>query len=414
MKEQASFLIQDIVHTDYNEFYAQDSLLSLNNIRAELLQTGQELFDFSMINPDLAPAREIVDKLVQASLKSYHHRYGVSRGIKKLREGFSEKYKRIFDVVIDPATNVCVTQGCKDAVLQLLRVICKPKDTVLIINPTYPAYLYAINYLNLETVRVSLEENEEDTLQGIKAALKGNRIKAILLNFPHNPSGQLVTKKFWSDLYSLTTERNITIINDFTYGEMLYSNKPGTSLLHSSEDSKGVIPKFHNLIEIYSISKSYSVPGWRIAAIVGDTEIVKQVSQLKSKIDYGIFLPIQIAAAHALSIDSIPHDITDIYKHRAKVLAESLSSLGWRAQLPLAGASLWVKIPDKLLSAFNNSTSSGYAISEQLLSKASVYALPGEYFGLNLKEYMRFALVLPVDKIRAAINKMSKVTQENI
>ncbi len=379
----------------------QITIEDLYSERLRLLNAGKEIFDLSMINPDLAPERAIVDKLVQASLKSYNHRYGASKGLKKLRESFALKYKRIFEIDLDPTSSICVTQGCKDAILQVLKVTCCPGDNVLVLSPTYPAYQFAIDYLGLNCISVPLGITEDDTIEEILSAFKKHKIKISLLNFPHNPTGRIYSGNFWQRVKDISLKYNALLVNDFTYGDMVFSGVPSLSALCGSNDFSGVI-------EIYSLSKSYSLPGWRVAGLVGDSSIIEKVSKVKSQIDYGTFMPIQIAASYALSSEedfvSIPRET---YHRRAKVLSEQLIKIGWDVDPPIAGACVWAKVSDKIKMKLDCKDYNSYALSKLMLSEANVFTLPGEYFGVDYKDYVRFALVLSEDKIRSAINKLS-------
>lgn len=408
----------------------------------ELLHQGEDIIDLSMVNPDIAPPRYAMDRLVEAITKPQNHRYAVSRGVRKIREGFSAKYLNAFDVKLDPDAEVCLTLGTKDAVLQALAVVCKPGDRVVLVSPTYPAYLHAIEAQKLTPVIVSsfidavpLNESqlfsklEEAVLAGERGS--DQRPKMMILNYPANPSGITVSSEFWGKIRALSAKSGCIVLNDFVYGEMpLVAERPKSILrgTHGAADRVGIL-------ETYSLSKAYGVPGWRIGCIVGDSELVRSIAKLKSRLDYGAFLPLQFAAAAVLSHDQdLVGGTCAEYARRADVVCRGLDSLRWDYVKPLAGASVFFKLPEALLErerqrfghVVEGVAKEGltYTPLEEssmpddlkdnlpasvILERSRVSLMPGGLFGGGFSSWLRVALVAPPDRLRDVINRLSQL-----
>lgn len=369
-------------------------LAALQEQRLKLLQQGRELFDLSMFNPDLPPDRELIDYLVQASLRTENHRYAVSRGIKKLRVAFATKYHSRFGGELDAQSQVCATMGSKEAINLALLALAQAGAVTLVGAPTYPAHRAAVQLSGMRMETFDVITDESAMLSQIEQKFSAGKIKVCLTNFPNNPTAVTVSADFWRRLISLGRKFGVFIINDFAYGEMGHEVTP-VSLLSSAE-FEGVAA------ESYTLSKSYSVPGWRVGALLGDSNLISKISQLKSFLDYGNFLPIQIAASAALSssaaLTAIP---TRRYERRARVLCEGLSRLGWSLTTPKAGACVWAKAP-AYFKTDSSTMGNSYDLSELLLKRLGVFALPGEVFG-PFPQYLRFALVIPEERIRQCV-----------
>jgi len=376
---------------------SKSRLQNLNDLRMKSLTLGESLIDFSMINPDLSPNRIFVDKLVQSCLKPHNHHYGVSKGIKKLREAFARKYQKVFSVNIDPSKEICTTFGSKDGLLQVMKACCPKGGRALLIAPVYPTYPALCSYNNISYDVFTADEFNFESIQKLKIKLESNNYDLLLTNFPQNPTGHIVSKNFWSELVSLCRSKKILIVNDFVYAEMVFGSNSAESIL-------SVDTSYSGIVEIYSLSKAYNIPGWRVASLVGDPEIIEKVASIKSYVDYGLFLPLQLAVSQSLDTDEDLVSATrKTYERRAKLLSDGLIKLGWIVSMPRSGASVWAKVPD----AYKNlNFHSSFEISESLLTKCSVYSLPGEVFGPNYSQFQRFALVQPEDRIREALIRL--------
>lgn len=371
---------------EYIKAREQGGLLgTLLSAKRRLLKDGQPLIDLSMINPDLDPPRLALDKLTEATLNRKNHRYSVARGVRKFRESFAEKYKSAFGVELDPEEEIVSVAGTKDALLLALRHLCVSGDKVLVGAPTYPLYKYAAEYHRLITEEFLISPNEDEMLFSIEEKLSQGNFKVLILNFPNNPTGISVSKAFYERLAVIVKAHGTTVINDFVYGELSYSGIPFQSAL-SVDGLRSCC------IETYSLSKTYSVPGWRTGALLGAASVIGGVSKIKSLIDYGTFLPIQYAAS-TLLIDgrSAARQISETYAARARLMGKVFSELGLGVNIPEGGASLWLKIPDE--------ERNPGAFFEDLLIGEGVSVLPGEVFGADFSRYFRCALVVNEEKI---------------
>jgi len=371
-----------------------DPLAELNRAKLELVSSGRALIDLSMINPDVAPPRFLLDKLLEATVKPANHRYAVSRGIRRLRESFAFKYRERFGVSRDPETEVCVTLGTKDALVSALRVVCSPGDTVALAEPTYPAHLSAIFLAGLRPLFFPLGESGAALVENLGRALASQRCAAVLVNVPNNPTGLVVSADDLGAVCRLARTHGTVVINDFVYGEMVFGGARAPSLL-AAPDADGVA------VETYSLSKAYSVPGWRVGALLGPEAIVRPVARLKSHTDYGLFLPLQIAAAAGLttgaSLTSAP---AEQYARRAHVLVAGLRRLGWETRSPGAGASVWARLPEGV-----GERGAFWAV-ERMLRRAEIFALPGAVFGERWGDYVRFALVVSEERLREGLARL--------
>ncbi len=384
--------------TSSDSFLGESGILNeLHDLKLKRVDSGKPVYDFSMINPDIAPSRGVVDRLVQASLKGFNHRYGVSRGLKKLREAFADKYKRSFSTELNPAEDICVTLGSKDALLHLFRVIKGINPSLLVLDPCYPPFISAAQYHGLRVHRLNWNGSEDQTIKQITSFLETHKVGGIVLNFPMNPTGDVVSQRFWSALVNLAKQHGVLLVNDFAYGELVHKGECASLL--SVPGAKDVA------VEIYTMSKAYNVAGWRVAALLGNSTVIKTIAKIKSKIDYGMFLPVQIAAAGALvEGQDIVSATRETYARRLRVLSEGLQTLGWESYMPAAGASLWVKAPARHLRDGSSSD-----LIKEMLTKHGVALLPGEAFGESSKDFIRFAAVLPEDKIREALSELEGI-----
>lgn len=378
------------------EWLGEDPLGPLSECRRKRVQSGQELLDLSMINPDLAPARYMVDRLLEATMKLSNHRYAVSRGVKKLREAFAYKYKSRFGVKLDADTQISVAMGTKDALSNALLCMANTGDVVLLGGPSYPGHLSACRIAHLRHAFFEMSRDESQMLSSIEQALgkQSARPRILLLNFPNNPTGISVSRSFYEKLLPLCRSRGVFVINDFVYGEMEFSTGPAPSLLS--------VPGFEDqAIETYSMSKAYCVPGWRVGAVAGSSELIRRFSRLKSHIDYGIFLPIQNAAAAALTTsEDLVSPVVEKYQHRARLLVQGLQRLGWEVSMPGAGATVWAKIPRAM------SPEGSLAFALRLLNETGIMLTPGIVFGTEFDEYVRCALVVGEERIHEVLARL--------
>jgi len=391
---------------DHISWLFDDPMAEVNAVKLKMLQAGQELFDLSMINPDLMPPRFLVDKLLEASVKASNHRYAVSRGIRQLREAFAHLYREKFNVNCHAETQVCITMGSKEGLLSVLSCLANSpaqggsSPKVLLGAPSYPAHFSAAKVSGLDCDFFTISDDEDLMLAEIQAKLKTLGPTILILNFPNNPTGICVSKGFYTKLFPIVNSGEVFVINDFVYGEMGFRDKTVSSML-SVEGFKEIA------VETYSLSKAYSVPGWRVGGIVGCSEVVERVSKLKSHTDYGVFLPLQFAAAAALmSGEDLVKTTTQRYERRCQLMRRGLERCGWKVREPDAGASIWVKIPEFLLGA------GSLDCSKRLLQETGILVLPGVVFGPEFDGYVRMAAVLAEERIHQALFRIEEFSRQ--
>ena len=361
---------------------------------------GKAVWDLSMVNPDMPPPRVVLDRLLESVTKGTNHRYSVSRGVRRLREAFASKYGTRFGVTLNPETQVCVCLGSKDATFHALRVLIKAGDSVVVSAPSYPAHPSAVALAGARTIPWHASPEPVEAAQKLSALLAASGAHVLLLNFPANPTGALVDADWWQAIGRVCAAHDAVIINDFVYGEMTFSGEPAVSALSASVTGA-------RCVEVYSLSKAYSVPGWRVGALVGDSTVVSAVSRIKSYADYGLFLPLQYAATVALTTaEDIVRPTTQVYERRLKVLAAGLRGLGWKITNPRAGVCLWAEYPRDSVADAHIGASRSIAFTRNLLSRYGVVVTPGIVFGEEYDSYTRFAAVTTEERLREVITMM--------
>ena len=378
------------------EWLRADRLAALNRQKLDRMSVGRSVLDLSMIKPDMEAPRLIIDKLVEASLRPDRHRYAVSRGVRKLREAFALKYRQSFGVALDPEHEICATMGAKDAIVHALTCLASPGARALMGTPAYPAHLSALHLAGFSVEFFSVQQDEERMLDEIGRKLEAFRPAVVLLNFPNNPTGIGVSRGFYRRLHRLAAEFDTFLLNDFVYGEMQYDGGPAASVL----EAPGALER---AAEVYSLSKAFSVPGWRVGALVGNGELVRVLGRLKAQIDYGIFLPIQEAAAAALAAGpELIRPLVEQYRRRSVTLINGLCKLRWDVSMPAAGASVWARVPFELCRG------DAEQFVRELLEYEGVMPLPGGVFGDPHQDYVRFALVVSEEKLHGVVNSLHR------
>lgn len=367
-------------------------LAEVTRLKSEARRRGDDLIDFGMGNPDLPTPSHIVEKMIEAVKKPHNHRYSVSRGITKLRQRIADWYKKRHDVEIDPDTEAVVTIGSKEGISHLVLACIGPGDTVLVPTPTYPIHTYAVVIANGDVINVPLTSGDsffDNLLETFEKSWP--RPKMLLLNFPHNPTTICVDSHFFERVVEFAKEHKIMVVHDFAYADIVFDGYKAPSFL-SIPGAKEVG------VEMFSLSKSYSMPGWRVGFCCGNREMVQALTRIKGYLDYGMFQPVQIASIIALeSEDSVVQEIANLYQNRRDVLIEGLSRIGWEVEPPKATMFVWAGLPEK----FRETGSMEF--SKVLLSQAKVAISPGIGFGREGDEFVRFALVENEHRIRQAI-----------
>lgn len=384
-------------------------------LRKSLAANNEEVTDLSMINPDIVPPRYAIDRLLEAGFSPKNHRYAVSRGVFKAREAVAFKYNQAFDVDIDPNVECCVTFGTKDAVLNSLKATLIPKDRVLIGAPSYSPYLSAISFLDFTPAFFEIDIDENKMLQSIinkleEAKANNNRIKFLILNFPNNPTGITVSKNFIDRVIDLKEEFDFCLYNDFAYGEMVYEGANALSFISKDKNRR------RNVVESYTLSKAYSLPGWRFAGVVGDERVIEKIASQKSKLDYGLFLPIQIAAAAVLkSSENFSGVITSEYAKRTNTFVKSFLEASANSKLlatldilhPKAGCSVWFRLPK-----LDNDVSKLEDFCYRLLDEKRLAVTPGVTYGRDFVSYIRVAMVASDSILRSSATKIAELIHQ--
>lgn len=366
------------------------------NITGELKMAarrrGEDIIDMSMGNPDSSTPQHIVDKLVEAAQRPDTHGYSVSRGIPRLRKAIADWYQRRYDVDIDPDTEAIVTIGSKEGLAHLMLATLDRGDTVLVPNPSYPIHIYGavIAGANIRSVPMTpgldfFAEIERAVRETIPAP------KMIILGFPSNPTAQCVDLSFFERLVALAHEHGILIVHDLAYADIVFDGYRAPSIMEV-EGARELA------VEFFTMSKSYSMAGWRVGFMVGNAAMVNALGRIKSYHDYGTFTPIQVAAIAALEgpQDGVA-EVVELYRSRRDVLAKGLHELGWPVDVPRASMYIWARIPD----AYRDIGSLEF--SKRLLADAKVAVSPGIGFGEYGDEFVRFALIENEQRIRQAL-----------
>lgn len=371
---------------------------TVNKIKMDARRAGKDIIDLGMGNPDLATPQHIVDKLTEAAQKPQNHRYSASMGITKLRMAIADWYKRRFDVDIDPETEAIVTIGAKEGISHLILVTIRPGDVVFTPNPTYPIHPYSAIISGGDVRGIPMGPNQ-NFFENLMDATRQTwpRPRVLTISFPHNPTTEVVELEFFEKIVDYAKEHDILIIHDFAYADLAFDGyKPPSFLQVKGAKDVGV--------EFFSLSKSYSMPGWRVGFCVGNSEVVGALARIKSYLDYGIFQPIQIASIIALNgPQDCVTEICDTYKKRRDALISGLNRVGWEIESPKGTMFVWAKIPEKYAKM------GSVEFSTMLINEAQVAVSPGLGFGEYGDEYVRFALIENEMRINQAIRGIRKI-----
>ncbi|HEX8429931.1 MAG TPA: aminotransferase class I/II-fold pyridoxal phosphate-dependent enzyme [Longimicrobium sp.] len=375
----------------------------VNAEKMERIAAGEDVIDLGMGNPDVGTPTHIVDEMVAHAQDSKHHRYSASRGIYGLRDAMSEHYARRYDVALDAESEVVVTIGAKEGIAHLMLAILEPGDTVLVPSPAYPIHAYSVVFGGGRVHPIPLVDGGNGMVDGdalldeVRAACAPGmpRPKVLLLSFPNNPTTLSTDLGFFERAVELCRREHLLLIHDFAYADFSFGDEPPSILQ---------VPGAKEIaVEFFSMSKSYSMAGWRVGFCVGNPAMVGALTKIKSYLDYGIFQPIQIAAAHALRAEQeCVGELRDTYQRRAVALVGALNDAGWDVAMPRATMFVWARIPERFAAM------SSVEFARYLLREAGVVVSPGLGFGPEGEGHVRFALIADEDRLREAGERVGR------
>jgi alanine-synthesizing transaminase len=371
---------------------------TVNELKMECRRAGEDIIDMGMGNPDLSTPPHIVEKMVEAAGKQHNHRYSASMGITRLRSAIADWYGRRFDVDIDPDREAIVTIGVKEGMSHLVLVTIRPGDVVFTPTPTYPIHPYSAIIAGGDVRGIPVGPGNDFFANLIEATRQTwPKPKILIISYPHNPTTEVVDAEFFDKIVAYAKEHDIMVIHDFAYADLTFDGYQAPSFLQA----KGARDVG---VEFFSMSKSYSMPGWRVGFCVGNEEIISALKRIKSYLDYGIFQPIQIASIIALNEDqSCVAEIRDTYRERRDALITGLGRAGWDVPSPQGTMFVWARIPE----AFRHMGSVDF--SKFLIREAKVAVSPGLGFGNYGDDYVRFALIENSMRIGQAVRGIRNV-----
>jgi alanine-synthesizing transaminase len=369
----------------------------INPIKAKARAAGVDIIDLGMGNPDLPTPQHIVEKLQETVKDPRTHRYSSSKGIPGLRKAQASYYGRRFGVKLNPDTQVVATLGSKEGFANMAQAITAPGDVVLVPNPTYPIHAFGF-IMSGGVVRSMPADPNEDFLRTLDRAVRHSIPKpiALILNYPANPTAYVATLDFYKEVVKYCKAHDIFILSDLAYSEIYFEGDPPPSVLE--------VPGAIDItVEFTSMSKTYSMPGWRVGFAVGNERLISALTRVKSYLDYGAFTPIQVAAAAALNgPDDCIEEARNIYRVRRDAMVESFGRAGWPIPSPGATMFAWAPIPDQYAHL------GSLEFAKLLIQETGVAVAPGVGFGEYGDQYIRLALVENEQRIRQAARNIKK------
>lgn len=370
----------------------------VTDLKVNARQKGEDIIDFGMGNPDQPTPQHIVDKLVEATANPRNHRYSASKGIYKLRLAITDWYKRRYNVDLDPNSEAVATIGSKEGISHLSLAILGPGDVAIVPDPTYPIHKYSVILAGGDVRSVPLMPGL-DFFEEMQKAVKQTwpKPKVLILNFPHNPTTEVVDRNFFVKVVDFAKENGLMVVHDLAYADIVFDGYKAPSFLE--------VPGAKDVgVEFFTLSKSYNMPGWRVGFAVGNKKMIGALTRIKSYLDYGMFQPIQIAAIIALNgPQECVSEICGMYESRRNVLVETFSKAGWEIEKPKATMFVWARIPERFKAM------GSLEFSKLLLTEAKVAVSPGIGFGESGDGFVRIALVENEHRIRQAAKCIKKV-----
>jgi alanine-synthesizing transaminase len=372
----------------------------IDSLKIEARRAGRDVVDLGFGNPDIPSPDVAVDKLTEAAHNSRNHRYSSSRGIPKLREAAAGLYQRRFGVDLDPDTEVISTIGAKEGFSHLMWVLLQPGDAALVPSPSYPIHIWGPYFAGADARQVSLGDRGDgaDYVDNVMQDWEYGwpKPRVVVLSFPHNPTTSTIELGDLQRLVDWARERGVVLVHDFAYAETAFDGWMPPSILQC-EGAKECA------VELYSMTKSFSMAGWRVAFMVGNSEVVAALAKLKSYLDYGTFQPIQIAATVTLNeaVD-YPLEVNEIYQSRRDALCEGLNRTGWPLAKPRGTMFAWAPIPEPYAEM------GSIEFAKLLVTDCDVAVSPGVGFGPQGDAFVRFALIENEQRIAQAARQLKR------
>ena len=369
----------------------------IDGLKVEARRAGEDVIDLGFGNPDLPSPDIAVEKLAEAAHNTRNHRYSASRGIPKLRQAIADYYKHRFDVDLDPDTEVINTIGAKEGFSHLMWTLLQPGDAALVPSPSYPIHIYGPLFAGADIREVPLGTGT-DFFDNLREAWEYSwpKPRVIVMSFPHNPTTTCVDLDFMQKVVDFARERDVVVVHDNAYADLGFDGYRPPSILQA-EGAKEVA------VELYSMTKSFSMAGWRVAFMLGRADVIAALAKLKSYLDYGTFQPIQIAATVTLNeAPDFPLEVNEIYQTRRDSLCGGLQRIGWDIEPPKGTMFVWAPIPE----AYSEMGSIEFA--SMLVKEANVAVSPGVGFGPGGDGFVRFALIENEQRTQQAVRNLRK------
>jgi alanine-synthesizing transaminase len=369
----------------------------INGLKIAARRAGVDVIDLGFGNPDIASPAVAVEKLAEAARNPRNHRYSVSRGLPKLREAVAALYKRNWGVDLDPETEITNTIGSKEGFSHLMWVLLQPGDAAIVPTPSYPIHIYGPLFAGADLRQVQMS-TDADFITELESAWRIGwpKPRVIVLSFPHNPTGACVDLEYMQRIVDFAREHEVILVHDFAYADIGFDGYRPPSILQA-EGAKECS------VELYSMTKSFSMAGWRIAFLVGNAEVVAALVKLKSYLDYGTFQPIQIAATVTMNeATEYPAEVCAIYQSRRDALCDGLARIGWDVAKPRGTMFVWAPIPEPY------GEMGSLEFSSHIVEECEVATSPGIGFGPGGDGFVRFALIENEQRVAQAVRNLKR------
>ncbi len=381
----------------------------INNLKITARREGDDVIDLGFGNPDIPSPDIAVEKLAEAAHNPKNHRYSLSRGLPKLREAVASMYQRKFGVTLDPDMQITNTIGAKEGFSHLMWVLLEAGDAAIVPSPSYPIHIFGPLFAGADLRQIPMRsqrrlisatdvdvEYQEEFFDSLHKAWEVGwpKPRVLVISFPHNPTGATVDLSFMQRVVDFCREREMIVVHDFAYADMGFNGYEPPSILQAEGAMECAV-------ELYSMTKGYSMAGWRCAFLVGNTQVVQALVKLKSYLDYGTFQPIQIAATVTLNeAQDFPVEVCKTYQSRRDALIEGLERIGWSIPSPRGSMFVWAPIPE----AYREMNSVEFC--SHLVNECNVALSPGSGFGPGGEGFVRFALIENEQRIHQAVRNL--------